>query len=116
MIQNRGGYPIILQEHTCARCGVLFRGTEREKICHACRKPKPREPRALIQKLSFRERQVARMARTGMPNKNIAAELRLTEATIKVYLHYAMLKLGAANRTELSYRAAEFGLTDKEAA
>ena len=46
----------------------------------------------------------------GLRNRDIAAELGITEGTVKVYLHAIFDKLGVANRTELAIRAAEVGL------
>jgi two-component system nitrate/nitrite response regulator NarP len=60
--------------------------------------------------LSNRERQLVALVARGMRNRDIAAELGITEGTVKVYLHAIFDKLGVANRTELALRAAEQGL------
>ena len=54
--------------------------------------------------LSFRERQIVDLVREAKANKEIAAELCLTEGTIKEYLHHIFRKLGVKNRTELALR------------
>ncbi len=54
--------------------------------------------------LSFRERQIVDLVREAKANKEIAAELCLTEGTIKEYLHNIFRKLGVKNRTELALR------------
>jgi two-component system nitrate/nitrite response regulator NarP len=54
--------------------------------------------------LSFRERQIVMLVREAKANKEIAAELCLTEGTIKEYLHHVFRKLGVKNRTELALR------------
>jgi two-component system nitrate/nitrite response regulator NarP len=46
--------------------------------------------------------------RKGLRNREIAAQLGVTEGTIKVYLHNVFDKLGVKNRTELAIRADEF--------
>ena len=51
--------------------------------------------------LTGRERQVAQLVAIGMRNKEIAAELRITEGTVKMYLHTMYEKLGIGSRTEL---------------
>jgi DNA-binding NarL/FixJ family response regulator len=54
--------------------------------------------------LSFRERQIVLLVREAKANKEIAAQLCLTEGTIKEYLHHVFRKLGVKNRTELALR------------
>jgi two-component system nitrate/nitrite response regulator NarP len=51
--------------------------------------------------LTGRERQVAQLVAIGMRNKEIAAELGITEGTVKMYLHTMYEKLGIGSRTEL---------------
>lgn len=51
--------------------------------------------------LSPRERAVAELVVQGMRNREIAAELGITEGTVKVHLHKAYEKLGVGSRTEL---------------
>ena len=60
--------------------------------------------------LSPRERQLVALVGRGMRNREIAAELGITEGTVKVYLHALFDKLGVANRTELAIRAGDDGL------
>ncbi|HEV3454932.1 MAG TPA: response regulator transcription factor [Thermoanaerobaculia bacterium] len=50
--------------------------------------------------LTERERQVLRLAAEGMPTAGVAAELHLSEGTVRNYLSEAIGKLGAANRVE----------------
>jgi two-component system response regulator DesR len=50
--------------------------------------------------LSDRERQVLRLAADGSTSGDIAAELRLSEGTVRNYLSEAISKLGASNRVE----------------
>lgn len=52
--------------------------------------------------LTDRERQVLRLAGEGLPGARIAAELHLSEGTVRNYLSEAISKLGAANRVEAS--------------
>ncbi len=60
--------------------------------------------------LSRRERQLVALVALGRRNRQIAAELGITEGTVKVYLNAIFDKLGVANRTELAIRATEEGL------
>ena len=50
--------------------------------------------------LTDRERQVLRLAADGATTGDIAAQLQLSEGTVRNYLSEAISKLGAANRVE----------------
>lgn len=54
----------------------------------------------LIEPLSERELDVLRRMTRGLANKQIAAELFITEHTVKFHIRSILGKLGAANRTE----------------
>jgi two-component system nitrate/nitrite response regulator NarP len=58
--------------------------------------------------LAPRERQLVDFVRQGMRNREIAAQLGVTEGTVKAYLHAIFEKLGVSSRTELAIRAGEF--------
>ena len=57
--------------------------------------------------LTRRERELIELVRQGLRNRDIAAELGVTEGTVKVYLHAIFDKLHVENRTELALRAGE---------
>ena len=57
--------------------------------------------------LTRRERELVELVRQGLRNRDIAAELGVTEGTVKVYLHAIFDKFHVENRTELALRAAE---------
>ena len=59
---------------------------------------------------SDREREVVRLVARGMSNKQVAAELFISESTVKFHLHNAMQKIGATRRSEIAYRAVQVGL------
>jgi two-component system nitrate/nitrite response regulator NarL len=58
------------------------------------------------------DREVAIVARLtgGMPNKVIASELTITEATVKVHLKSIMKKIGVTNRTQAAIWAINNGV------
>ena len=58
--------------------------------------------------LAPRERQLISFVRKGLRNREIAAQLGVTEGTVKAYLHAIFEKLNVSNRTELAIRAEEF--------
>lgn len=59
--------------------------------------------------LTDRERQVLRLAGEGSSSADIAAQLHLSEGTVRNYLSEVMSKLGAGNRTEAARLAREKG-------
>lgn len=59
--------------------------------------------------LTERERQVLQLAESGLANKQIAAELGLSDGTVRNYLTEAMDKLQAGNRVEAFQRARDLG-------
>jgi DNA-binding NarL/FixJ family response regulator len=60
--------------------------------------------------LTPRQLEVLRYVIQGKPNKVIARELNLAEATVKVHLSSVLRAFGARNRTEAVYTAAKRGL------
>ena len=64
----------------------------------------------LLEALTERELEVLALLAQGMPNKEIAARLVISERTAKFHVSSIMGKLGAANRTEAVSLAAQKGL------
>lgn len=93
--------PVVPIPRSCARCGRTFGALGREYTCVSCRQPKAADENG-PRELSFRERQIVMLVREAKANKEIAFELRLTEGTVKEYLHHVFRKLGVRNRTELA--------------
>ncbi len=62
--------------------------------------------------LSGRELDVIRLASLGRSNKEIAYELRVSEATVKTHLQHAFDKLGVSDRTSAVTTAIDRGLID----
>ena len=65
------------------------------------------ERAASMPPLTRRERELIELVRQGLRNRDIAAELGVTEGTVMVYLHAIFDKLRVENRTELALRAAD---------
>jgi DNA-binding NarL/FixJ family response regulator len=66
--------------------------------------------------LTTRQHEVLGLIRLGKPNKLIAAELNISESTVKVYVRQIMKKFGAINRTHACYllsRSAWDGETER---
>ncbi|MDH6181975.1 DNA-binding NarL/FixJ family response regulator [Microbacteriaceae bacterium SG_E_30_P1] len=60
--------------------------------------------------LSARETEVLRHVADGRSNREIAAQLHLSEATVKTHLIHAFEKLGVGDRTRAVTKAMELGL------
>ena len=75
-----------------------------------------REERAQEAKqiLTTRELEVLRMASSGRSNKKIAADLLITEGTVKMHLHSIYEKLQISGRVELIVYARENRLLDAD--
>lgn len=57
--------------------------------------------------LSDREHRILESLNKGWPNKAIARELRISEATVKTHIRTLLRKIGAANRTQAAIWAAK---------
>ncbi|MBX3083387.1 MAG: response regulator transcription factor [Anaerolineae bacterium] len=62
--------------------------------------------------LTEREMEVLRLIAQGLANKEIAAQLNVTERTVKAHASAIMGKLGAGNRTEAVRMAVQRGLIE----
>jgi DNA-binding NarL/FixJ family response regulator len=69
----------------------------------------PREPHSL-ERLTHREREVLSFVGLGADNLKIAANLCITERTVKAHVSSLYRKLGSENRAELALLARELGL------
>jgi DNA-binding NarL/FixJ family response regulator len=107
--------------------GYLLKGAAAEEIARAVRvvyaggsylEPRVaaklvadvRAPRRSRGALSERERSVLRLVAEGLPNKQIARALSITERTVKFHLASAFHKLGAENRAQAVAVASQRGL------
>ena len=68
------------------------------------------QPDELIESLTPRESEVLQLLAQGMPNKQIALELAISEHTVKYHVNAILGKLGAQSRTEAVVRATRAGL------
>ena len=63
----------------------------------------------LIEPLTGKEEEIISKLEGGLPNKNIAEELNISEGTLKWHLHNIYLKLNVKNRTQALIAAKENG-------
>lgn len=79
-------------------------GAQGTAYTHSAQHTPPYEP------LTERELEVLNLLAQGMPNKEIASQLVISERTAKFHVSSIMGKLGATNRTEAVSLAAQKGL------
>lgn len=113
----RGGY--LRRALEAGAAGYLLKDAPAEKLAEAIRRVhaglRAVDPELAAagwdepDPLTDRERQVLRLAGDGWSSARIAAELHLSEGTIRNYLSEAISKLGAANRVEAARIARERG-------
>ena len=75
------------------------------------RAPMPEDP---FETLTGRERNLLKLLARGKSNKEIAAQLTLTEMTVKGYVSDIFIKLGVNDRTQAALMAVRFGLVKPE--
>lgn len=108
--------------------GYLLKGTPREELFQAIRvvhaggsllqpivaskllRQVSQPTLAQVETLTPREMDVLQRLADGKQNKEIAAELKITQRTVKFHVSSILSKLGAGNRTEAVTMAAHQGL------
>jgi DNA-binding NarL/FixJ family response regulator len=116
----------IVQAVQAGAQGYLLKGVPRDEIFNAVRVVHAggallqpvvaskllRRTRLDQEPLTAREREVLRLLARGLTNKQIAADLVITERTVKFHVSAILAKLGAGNRTEAIHRAIQQGLVE----
>ena len=89
---------------------LLAPSVTRRMIERFTAEPPRREPPAVLEELTAREREVLQMVARAMTNAEIADELVLGEATIKTHVARIYMKLGLRDRVHAVVFAYENGL------
>jgi DNA-binding NarL/FixJ family response regulator len=71
------------------------------------------DTKSSVEMLSPREREVLQLMARGLQNKEIAAELVISERTVKFHVSSILGKLGAGNRTEAVTMALQQGIIEQ---
>lgn len=97
---------------TAAASGLtaLDRGLALEAFAGLARRARAEPVSEPTEPLTTREREVLQLLAQGIPNKQIAQRLSISEHTVKFHVSAIMTKLGAASRTEAVTTAARRGL------
>jgi two-component system, NarL family, response regulator LiaR len=90
--------------------GSLLQPIVASKLLRHVGRPSQQSNAVSVDELTERELEVLRLLAQGMPNKEIAAQLVISERTAKFHVSSIMGKLGATNRTEAVALAAQRGL------
>lgn len=118
-LKARGMPGVILQEGESIApvlAHAVERGVEREMLAPLLHILQPSDTPQIIalpgsdDYLTARESEVLRLLATGATNPAIAAQLSITERTVKAHVTRILAKLGAATRTEAVARASQMGL------
>jgi DNA-binding NarL/FixJ family response regulator len=110
-----GAHAAIAKTASPQSVGMLVREVACGNVFHAFAKPiGATTPQRVIDELTGRELEILRLVAGGSSNGRIAAQLWVTEQTVKFHLSNIYRKLGVANRTQASHYAHVNGLLDIE--
>jgi DNA-binding NarL/FixJ family response regulator len=101
---------IVAAVRTLLRGEAVFDSRITTMMMDALRDPREHRRTARGPLLTERENQVLKLLATGMSNKEIAAELMISEATVKFHVRNLRDKLDVRRRTEIVYTATRQGI------
>jgi DNA-binding NarL/FixJ family response regulator len=98
--------------------GLLSPTVTRRLIEEFARQPSPPSPppHAPVHALTIREREVLSLVGTGLSNREIAARLYISEATVKTHIRRILMKLSLRDRVQAVVLAYEAGLVQPRGA
>ena len=113
---NETELAVLLHRHTLAdltvgelvAAGKPRKRTPRRRHLHAVPLPPAAPPECAL--LSMREMQVIKLVAEGLSNKQIGANLRLSDKTIKNHISHILTKLALTARTQVAVYALRRGL------
>lgn len=90
--------------------GELIIGTQRYHVLEAPPE-EPVLPDGVIRSLTKREIQIVTLVAAGLPNKQIAHTLQISEWTVSTHMRRVFAKLGVDSRAAMIYRCTQFLLS-----
>jgi len=121
-ITGHGDIPMTVQAMKAGAIEFLTKPIREQDLLHAVRIALDRDRgrrikakaitnmRARFESLTSRERDVVAWVTTGKMNKQVAAEIGISEVAVKVHRHNAMKKLGAKSLADLVRMADAVGI------
>lgn len=93
---------------------LLSPAVTRRVVRRFARQPQHRTPPPQVSELTARELDVLRLVCRGLSNAEAAAELWISEATVKTHVTHILTKLGLRDRVQAVVLAYETGLFDQD--
>ena len=101
LLKDASPEELVAAIHRAAAGGTVLSDQVAGRVVAQLRGESPTQPA-----LSSREAEVARLVGAGASNREIAAELFITEGTVKNHVSSTLRKLGLRDRTQLALRIA----------
>jgi DNA-binding NarL/FixJ family response regulator len=105
LLKDAGPGEIVAALHAAARGEVFLDAAVARRLAQEIR-----APRSGLRALTAREREILRLVAEGRSNKEIAAELVISERTARTHVSNLLGKLGLASRTQAALLAIREGL------
>jgi DNA-binding NarL/FixJ family response regulator len=102
MKSSETNYPMLLSSLTLVASGGTIVPRELLISGGKVEEPKTRGPLRDAAQLTTRELEILQLLKQGKTNRFIAHELKLSVATVKIYVRDSMRKIGSPNRTHLA--------------
>ncbi|WP_019423214.1 response regulator [Paenibacillus sp. OSY-SE] len=90
----------------------LHPGVTEQLMSHLACRPEPEDNEPNLESLTHREKEVLHLISLGKSNKEIAADIHITEKTVKTHVSNLLGKLGMSARTQAAIFAVKKGLAE----
>lgn len=104
LLKDVRGVQLVDAIRRIARGGSMFTASSEAQIRARIARPAPKDPRTAC--LSRQEHRILQLLVEGLTNRQMAADMGLTEKTVKNYVSNLLVKLGMQCRTEAAVYAA----------